>query len=152
MPVTMLLIASTSSRTTTRIPSKVLGRSRERSATQAINGLSTQPRSNLSMRRAGPRSTTHSLVPIRVPMPLAQGTAQGTTASSSLPTVRKTGLSITPIRSRERAATIFVHRVSSASPGIPTARQTLVGRYLWVSRWRNRHGKCRVSCYIESGP
>ena len=25
----------------------------------------------------------------------------------------------------------------------PTARRTSVGRYLWVSRWRNPHGKCR---------
>ena len=86
---------------------------------------------NLTLRKT---ADTHSLVPIRVPMPLAQDT----TASSSLPTVRKTGLSITPIRSPETAATIFAHRVSSASLGIPTARRTSVRRCLWVSSWRNR--------------
>jgi hypothetical protein len=49
--------------------------------------------------------------------------AQDTTASSNLPMVGRTGLSITLIRSLETAATIFAHRVSSASPGISTARE-----------------------------
>jgi hypothetical protein len=83
-----------------------------------------------SIRRAGPRSTTHSLVRIRVPLPLAQDI----TASSSLLTDRKTGLFIMPIRSRKTVATIFAHRVSSASPGIPTAGRTSVLRRLLVSR------------------
>ncbi len=76
-------------------------------------------------------------------MPLAQDT----TASSNLPTVRKTGLSITLIRSPETAATIFAHRVSSASPSAPTARRTSVDRYRWAKRCRNPRGKCFVTLH-----